>query len=84
MPITVPAADDDERCAKLLAQANEAVKAGPVGAASKPEPLSSKGRSDTPKAPPAQAQPDPQPALAAPVKNKAVPKFEDNPLYQSN
>ncbi len=37
VPITVPAAEDDAQCAKLLARADEAVKAGPAGAAPKPE-----------------------------------------------
>ena len=32
VPITVPAAEDDAECAKLLARANAAVKAGPQGA----------------------------------------------------
>lgn len=36
IPITVPAAEDDEECAKLLARADEAVKAGPAGAKAKP------------------------------------------------
>jgi uncharacterized protein involved in outer membrane biogenesis len=36
VPITVPAAEDDAHCAKLLARADEAVKAGPAGAAPKP------------------------------------------------
>lgn len=36
IPITVPAADDDEQCSKLLARADEAVKAGPAGAKAKP------------------------------------------------
>lgn len=36
VPITVPAAEDDANCAKLLARANEVVKAGP--AAAKPRP----------------------------------------------
>ena len=36
VPITVPAAEDDEECAKLLVRADEAVKAGPAGA--KPQP----------------------------------------------
>lgn len=35
VPITVPAAEDDENCAVLLARANEAVKAGKPGAAPK-------------------------------------------------
>ena len=86
VPITVPAADDDERCAKLLEQANAAVKAGPAGAAPKPEPRSSKGSGAAPKAPPApaQAQPGTQPAPAAPVQRKPVPKLSDNPLYQAS
>ena len=86
VPITVPAADDDERCAKLLVQANAAVKAGPAGAAPKPEPRSSKGSGAAPKAPPApaQAQPGTQPAPAAPVQRKPVPKLSDNPLYQAS
>lgn len=33
VPITVPAADDDENCAALLARANDAVKTGKPGAA---------------------------------------------------
>ncbi len=37
IPITVPAAEDDAECAKLLARADEAVKAGPSGAKPKPE-----------------------------------------------
>ena len=37
IPITVPAAEDDAQCAKLLAQADEVVKAGPAGAKTKPE-----------------------------------------------
>lgn len=36
VPITVPAAEDDEECAKLLARADETVKAGPAGAKPKP------------------------------------------------
>ena len=35
VPITVPAAEDEENCAVLLARANEAVKAGKPGAAPK-------------------------------------------------
>lgn len=44
VPITVPAAEDDAHCAKLLARADEAVKAGPAGAAPKPPPRASGGR----------------------------------------
>jgi uncharacterized protein involved in outer membrane biogenesis len=44
VPITVPAAEDDAHCAKLLARADEAVKAGPAGAAPKPPPRASSGR----------------------------------------
>ena len=40
VPITVPAAEDDAECAKLLARADKAVKAGPAGAAPKPAPKS--------------------------------------------
>lgn len=36
VPITVPAADDDANCSKLLAQATAAVQAGPAGAKPKP------------------------------------------------
>ena len=36
VPITVPGAEDDEECAKLLARADAAVKAGPAGAKSRP------------------------------------------------
>ena len=38
VPITVPAADDDAQCAKLMARATAAVKAGPAGAAFRPPP----------------------------------------------
>ncbi len=38
VPITVPAAEDEAECAKLLARADKAVKAGPAGAAPRPEP----------------------------------------------
>ena len=38
VPITVPAAEDDAHCAKLLARADKAVKAGPQGAQPHPEP----------------------------------------------
>lgn len=38
VPITVPAADDDAHCAKLMARATAAVKAGPAGAAFRPPP----------------------------------------------
>ena len=44
VPITVPAAEDDAHCAKLLARADEAVKAGPAGAAPQPPPRASSGR----------------------------------------
>jgi len=36
VPITVPAAEDDERCADMLARAGDAVKAGKAGAAARP------------------------------------------------
>lgn len=36
VPVTVPAAEDDENCAALLANANRDVKAGKAGAAPKP------------------------------------------------
>ncbi len=95
LPITVPAADDDERCAKLLAQANAAVKAGPAGAAPKPEPTprakksganvnaeskAAKSQDGTRQAPPAQVQ---QPEPAAPARREPASKLSDNPLYQS-
>lgn len=38
VPVTVPAAEDDENCAALLANANRDVKAGKAGAAPKPAP----------------------------------------------
>jgi len=44
VPITVPAAEDDENCAVLLARANEAVKAGKPGAAPRPAPKASSSR----------------------------------------
>lgn len=43
VPITVPAAEDDAQCSKLLARADEAVKAGPKGAEPKPETTGSLG-----------------------------------------
>ena len=91
VPITVPAADDDERCAKLLAQANAAVKAGPAGAAPKPAPRGSKTgaeaaikaaetRAGTRQGSPNQLQ---QSERAAPARREPASKLSDNPLYQS-
>lgn len=94
LPITVPAADDDARCARLLAQANAAVKAGPAGAAARPEPRSSgnresakaaarpdEGRAAAQAPAPVPAQ---QAAPAAPAKTPPASKLTDNPLYQTN
>ena len=59
VPITVPAAEDDAHCARLMARATAAVKAGPAGAATRPAP------EDTRAVPP----PDKQaPKSAAPAK----------------
>lgn len=44
VPVTVPAAEDDENCAALLANANRDVKAGKAGAAPKPAPAEEKRR----------------------------------------
>lgn len=44
VPITVPAAEDDAECAKLLARADEAVRAGPRGALPKPEATTARTR----------------------------------------
>ncbi len=44
VPVTVPAAEDDENCAALLANANRDVKAGKAGAAPKPAPAEDKRR----------------------------------------
>lgn len=44
VPVTVPAAEDDENCAALLANANRDVKAGKARAAPKPAPAEEKRR----------------------------------------
>ena len=44
VPVTVPAAEDDENCAALLANANRDVKAGKAGAAPKPAPAEERRR----------------------------------------
>ena len=59
VPITVPAADDDAHCAKLMARATAAVKAGPAGAATRPPP------EDTRAVPPPEKQ---APKSAAPAQ----------------
>ena len=91
VPITVPAADDDERCAKLMAQANAAVKAGPAGAAARPAPRSSadtgrsaagNAQSGKGEAAPAPQQQNANPA-PAPAGSKPTGKLSDNPLYRS-
>lgn len=66
VPITVPAADDDAHCAKLLARANAAVKAGPAGAAFRPQPQDI--RAASPKVKKA-----PKPAASAASAAPAVP-----------
>ena len=84
VPITVPAADDDERCAKLLAQANAAVKAGPAGAAPKPVPRNASDSAAGKTMPGESATADQQKsAPQAPAGSKPAPKLSDNPLYQS-
>ena len=55
VPITVPAGDDDANCARLMARATAAVKAGPAGAATRPAPEATR------------AAPSPAPAPAAPA-----------------
>lgn len=68
VPITVPAADDDAQCARLMARATAAVKAGPAGAAHRPLPEEGsaqpapEARPAAPAAPAAPAQPAPRPA----------------------
>ena len=84
VPITVPAADDDERCAKLMAQATAAVKAGPAGAAARPAPPSSAADQARPgkgEAAPVQQNPNPSPAASAGTRPGG--KLSDNPLYRS-
>ncbi len=44
VPVTVPAAEDDENCAALLANANRDVKGGKAGAAPKPAPAEERRR----------------------------------------
>lgn len=94
VPITVPAADDDERCARLMAQANAAVKAGPAGAGARPAPRSNAGtdkgaanaRARTGKeqaAPAAQPQQSSPAQTPAPSGARSTGKLSDNPLYRS-
>ena len=87
VPITVPAADDDERCAKLLAQANAAVKAGPAGAAPKPVPRGAggSGGSAAGKTMPIEGETATQQKSSTGVPAASTPahKLSDNPLYQS-
>ena len=83
VPITVPAADDDARCARLLAKADAAVKAGPAGARFTPQ-APRGNRPDSSAKPPA---PTGTPAASKPAAPQGKPaagsKLSDNPLYQS-
>ena len=66
VPITVPAADDDAHCARLMARATAAVKAGPAGAAMRPAPEDARAapaKSVPPTAPAAKAAPAPAPGI---------------------
>ncbi len=73
VPITVPAGDDDAHCARLLARATAAVKAGPAGAANRPPP-------DEPGAPAPPAATPATPA-AAPTAPAAPRPQLDPKLY---
>ncbi len=64
VPITVPAADDDAHCTKLLAQATAAVQAGPAGAAPKPVPRTPASPRAARRAPAPEPTPAPPPAPA--------------------
>ena len=68
VPITVPAADDDAHCAKLMARATAAVKAGPAGAAFRPPPEGT--RAASPK-----GQKTPAPAAPATPAGPVVPNL---------
>lgn len=73
VPITVPAADDDAHCARLMSRATAAVKAGPAGAATRPAPEETReaqSSSQTPQAPPSAA-----PASPATATDKLDPKL---------
>ena len=81
VPITVPAADDDERCARLLAKADAAVKAGPAGARFTPQ-APAGNRAGSPASHPPSAPATAQPTVPQ-GKPAAARKLSDNPLYQS-
>ena len=81
VPITVPAADDDERCARLLAKADAAVKAGPAGARFTPQ-APGGNRAGSPASHPPSAPATAQPTVPQ-GKPAAARKLSDNPLYQS-
>ncbi len=75
VPITVPAADDDAHCARLMARATAAVKAGPAGAATRPAPEEVRAAPS-----PAHKTP-PSPASAAPASPPARADKLDPKLY---
>ena len=68
VPITVPAADDDAHCAKLMARATATVKAGPAGAAMRPAPEDTRAvpAKPAPSAPPAAPAASTAPASVIP------------------
>ena len=68
VPITVPAADDDAHCAKLMARATATVKAGPAGAAMLPAPEDTRAvpAKPAPSAPPAAPAASTAPASVIP------------------
>lgn len=84
VPITVPAAEDDANCAKLMARADKAVKAGPAGAAPRPEAHTSGVRAApaaTPKAAPAAPIAAPAPvAPTAPAAGERAAQAADGNL----
>ena len=74
VPITVPAADDDAHCARLMARATAAVKAGPAGAAARPAPNDVRAE-PSPEHQTLQAPPSSAPASRAVPAEKLDPKL---------
>ena len=74
VPITVPAADDDAHCARLMARATAAVKAGPAGAAARPAPNDVRAE-PSPEHQTLQAPPFSAPASRAVPAEKLDPKL---------